>query len=71
MRMIQIMNDVAWEIHCAYPDIEIKPVTLHEHTETSKTWLLNSLFRLTADIQLAADEYDIQMMAVRCSARRE
>jgi hypothetical protein len=57
--MIQIMNDVAWEIHYAYPDIEIKPVTLHEHTETSKTWLLNSLIRLTADIRIVTEEHGI------------
>lgn len=59
MRMIQIMNDVAWEIHEAFPDIEIKPVALHERAKTSKTWLLNSLIRLTADIRIAAEEHGI------------
>jgi hypothetical protein len=60
MRMIQIMNDVAWRIREAYPVIEIKPVRLREETQISKTWLLNSLLRLTADIRLSAEEYDVR-----------
>ena len=60
MRMIQIMNDVAWKIHEACPGIEIKPVRLREERQVSKTWLRNSLFRLTADIRIAAEEYDIR-----------
>ena len=60
MRMIQIMNDVAWRIHEACPGIEIKPVRLREERQVSKTWLRNSLFRLTADIRLVAEEYDIK-----------
>ena len=60
MRMIQIMNDVAWKIHEACPGIEIKPVRLREERQVSKTWLRNSLFRLTADIRLVAEEYDIK-----------
>ena len=60
MRMIQLMNDVAWRIHEACPSIEIKPVRLKEERQVSKTWLRNSLFRLTADIRLVAEEYDIK-----------
>ena len=60
MRMIQIMNDIAWNIHEACPAVEIKPVRLREGKQVSKTWLRNSLFRLTADIRLAAEEYDIR-----------
>lgn len=60
MRMIQIMNDVAWKIHEACPAVEIKPVRLREETQVSKTWLRNYLFRLTADIRIAAEEYDIR-----------
>lgn len=60
IRMIQIMNDVAWKIHEACPAIEIKPVRLREERQVSKTWLRNSLFRLTADIRLVAEEYDIK-----------
>jgi hypothetical protein len=59
LRMIQILNDVAWTIHEAYPEIEIEPVVLREEVKTTKTWLRNSLFRLTADIRLAAEEYNI------------
>lgn len=60
MRMIQIMNDVAWQIHEVCPGVEIKPVRLREERQVSKTWLRNSLFRLTADIRLVAEEYDIK-----------
>lgn len=60
MRMIQLMNDVAWRIHEACPVVEIKPVRLREEKQASKTWLRNSLFRLTADIRLVAEEYDIK-----------
>ena len=60
MRMIQIMNDVARNIHEAYPIVKIKPVRLREEKQVSKTWLLNSLLRLTADIRLVAEEYDIK-----------
>ena len=60
MRMIQIMNDVAWQIHEICPGVEITPVRLREERQVSKTWLRNSLFRLTADIRLVAEEYDIK-----------
>lgn len=60
MRMIQIMNDVAWQIHEVCPGVEIKHVRLREERQVSKTWLRNSLFRLTADIRLVAEEYDIK-----------
>jgi hypothetical protein len=59
LRMIQILNDVAWTIHEAYPEIEIEPVVLREEVKTNKTWLRNSLFRLTADIRLKAEEHNI------------
>jgi hypothetical protein len=57
--MIQIMNDVAWQIHEAYPDVEIKEVQLRDGVKTTKTWLRNSLFRITADIRLKAEEHNI------------
>jgi threonine synthase len=57
--MIQIMNDVAWQIHEAYPDVEIKEVQLRDGVKSTKTWLRNSLFRLTADIRLKAEEHNI------------
>ena len=59
IRMIQILNEVAWTIHEAYPEIEIEPVVLREEIKTTKTWLRNSLFRLTADIRLKAEEHNI------------
>ena len=59
IRMIQIMNDLAWQIETAYPDIKITPVKMYEGKKVTLTWLRNSLFRLTADIRLAAEEHDI------------
>lgn len=59
IRMIQIMNDVAWQIHEAYPDVEIKEVHLRDGVKSTKTWLRNALFRLTADIRMVAEEHDI------------
>jgi hypothetical protein len=50
---------VAWTIHEAYPEIEIEPVVLREEVKTTKTWLRNSLFRITADIRLKAEEHNI------------
>ena len=59
MQMIQIMNRLADDLHRAFPDIYIKPVILREGKAVSKTWLRNSLFRITADIRLIAEEQDI------------
>ena len=63
IRMIQIFNDVAWEIHEAYPEAQVKPVKLPQGKKVSLTWLRNSLIRLTADIRLVAEELNI--IAVR------
>ena len=59
IRMIQIMNDVAWQIHEAYPDIAIQEVHMRRGVKTTKTWLRNALFRLTADIRMVAEEYNV------------
>lgn len=59
LRMIQIMNEVAWEIHEAYPDIEIQPVRMLQEKESSKTWLRNALFKITAEIRMVAEEHNI------------
>jgi hypothetical protein len=59
IQMIQIMNRLADDLHRAFPDIHINPVTFREGKSVSKTWLRNSLFRLTADIRLIAEEQDI------------
>ena len=59
IRMIQIMNDLAWQIHEAYPDIAIQEVHMRRGVKTTKTWLRNALFRLTADIRMVAEEHDI------------
>lgn len=61
IRMIELMNDLAWQIHEAYPIVNIPPVRLYEGKKMSLTWLRNSLFRVTADIRLAAEEYDIMV----------
>jgi hypothetical protein len=59
IRMIQIMNEVAWEIHEAYPNIEIQPVRMLQEKESSKTWLRNALFKITAEIRMVAEEHNI------------
>lgn len=59
IRMIQIMNDVAWQIHEAYPEAVIREVHLREGKAVSKTWLRNSLFMLTAEIRNVAEELNI------------
>jgi hypothetical protein len=58
IRMIQIMNDVAYKMTSEFPEAPIVPVKLHDG-KVSLTWLRNSLFRLTADIRLVAEELDI------------
>lgn len=59
IQMIQIMNDVAWQIHEAYPEAAIREVHLREGKKVSKTWLRNSLFMLTAEIRNVAEELNI------------
>lgn len=63
VRMIQILNNLAWEINDACPEANIKPVRFQQGRKTSLTWLRNSLFRLTADIRITAEELNI--MAVQ------
>ena len=60
IRMIQIMNDVARMIHEACPQVVINEVRIRGGVPTSKTWLRNSLFRLTADILIVAEEHNIR-----------
>jgi hypothetical protein len=59
IRMIQIMNGVAMEIHDTFPMVDIKPIKLWEEKANSKRWLRNALFKITCEIRMAADEYDI------------
>ncbi len=59
IRMIQLMNEVAMTIHDAFPMVDIKPIKLWEEKANSKRWLRNALFKITAEIRMAADEYDI------------
>lgn len=59
MRMIQCMNDVAESINSDVPIAEIRTVTLPEDKQVTMDWLRTALVRLTADIRLAADDYDI------------
>jgi hypothetical protein len=59
IRMIHILNDVAWQIHEAYPEIQIEPIRFLQEKENSKRWLRNALFKITAEIRMRADEYDI------------
>ena len=59
IRMIQIMNDVAWKIHESYPEVDIKTIKFLQEKANSKRWLRNALFKITAEIRMAAEEYDI------------
>ena len=59
MRMIQRMNDVAESINSDVPIAEIRTVTLPEDRQVTMTWLRTALMCITADIRLAADDYDI------------
>lgn len=60
LRMIQIMNEVAWEIREVFPESGIQPIKLLQEKKNSKRWLRNALFRITCDIRMAADVYDIR-----------
>jgi hypothetical protein len=59
IRMIHIMNDVAWQIHEAYPEIQIEPIRFLQEKENSKRWLRNALFKVTCEIRMAAEEHNI------------
>jgi hypothetical protein len=39
--------------------VDIKPIKLWEEKANSKRWLRNALFKITCEIRMAADEYDI------------
>ena len=60
IRMIQILNDTITQVVEACPGVGIKPVIFYEGQTVSKTWLRNSLFRLTADIMIVAEEHNIR-----------
>lgn len=59
IRMIQILNDTISRIVEVCPGVGIRPVIFYEGQTVSKTWLRNSLFRLTADIMIVAEEHNI------------
>ena len=60
IRMIQILNDTISRIVEVCPGVGIRPVIFYEGQTVSKTWLRNSLFRLTADILIVAEEHNIR-----------
>ena len=60
IRMIQLMNMIAWQLNDACPNAKIQIVALPEGRKVSLTWLRNSLIRITADIRLVAEEYGIE-----------
>lgn len=60
IRMIQILNDTISRIVDVCPGVGIRPVIFYEGQTISKTWLRNSLFRLTADIMIVAEEHNIR-----------
>jgi hypothetical protein len=60
IRMIQILNDTINQVVEACPGVGIRPVIFYEGQTVSKTWLRNSLFRLTADILIVAEEHNIR-----------
>jgi hypothetical protein len=60
IKMIQLMNMLAWQMNDACPGAKIQIVALPQGKKVSMTWLRNSLVRITADIRLVAEEYDIE-----------
>jgi hypothetical protein len=60
IRMIQLMNMLAWQMNDACPGAKIQIVALPQGKQVSLTWLRNSLVRITADIRLVAEEYGIE-----------
>ena len=61
MRMVQIMNAVAEDINKSFPMAHVPLVDFPMDKELSMEWLRTSLMRITADIRLTADKYDIMM----------
>ena len=59
IRMIQLMNEVAHNVVAICPGASIRLITLREGKANKKSWLRNALFRLTADIRMVAEEYDV------------
>lgn len=59
IQMIQLMNEVARNVVAICPGASISTITLREGKKVSKTWLRNALFRLTADIRMVAEEYNV------------
>ena len=59
IRMIQIMNDVARKVNDVCPGASIRTITLREGKANKKSWLRNALFRLTAEIRMVAEEYNV------------
>ena len=60
IRMIQMLNDTISQVVDDCPGVGIRPVIFYEGRTVSKTWLRNSLFRLTADILIVAEEHNIR-----------
>lgn len=58
MQMIQIMNNLAYSLMREFPECKIIPVRMGDGKK-SLTWLRNALFRLTADIRMVAEEYNV------------
>jgi hypothetical protein len=58
IRMIEIMNGIAREIKIQMPMARICEVRLPQGKVT-KTWLRNSLVKLTAETRIAAEEMSI------------
>lgn len=59
IRMIQLMNDVARNVNDVCPGASIDTITLREGKANKKSWLRNALFRLTAEIRMVAEEYNV------------
>jgi hypothetical protein len=41
------------------PGASIRTITLREGKANKKSWLRNALFRLTAEIRMVAEEYNV------------
>lgn len=58
--MIQRMNELAYMMSSDLSLLaRVRPVAIPAGKQVSLTWLRNALVRITAEIRMAAEEYDI------------
>ena len=59
IRMIELMNGVAETVNSAVPIARIERIDFPTNDKLTMEWLRTALVRITADIRMTADQYDI------------